>query len=65
VGDQPHASDSLPPSKSPVPALQEAGSASGPVLTDAVNLAITKIRSPDYPATSESLSQPNYQTYLE
>jgi hypothetical protein len=37
------------PGKEPVPILQEAGWASGPVWTGAENLAPTGIRSPDCP----------------
>jgi len=39
----------------PVPIAQEAGWAPGPVLTGAENLAPTGIRSPDGPASSQSL----------
>ena len=42
------------PRKDPVPIVQEAGWASGPVWTRAENLAPTGIRSPDRPARSES-----------
>ena len=40
------------PGKDPVPILQEAGWAPGPVWTRAENLAPTGIRSPDRPARS-------------
>ena len=43
------------PSKDPVPIVQEAGWAPGPVWTGAENLATTGIRSPDRPARSQSL----------
>jgi len=43
------------PGKDPVPVVQEAGWAGGPVRTGAENLAPTGIRSPDRPASSESL----------
>ena len=43
------------PGKDPVPILQEAGWAPGPVWTGAENLASTGIRSPDRPTRSESL----------
>ena len=43
------------PGKDPVPIVQEAGWAPGPVWTGAENLAPTGIRSPDRPARSESL----------
>ena len=55
VGDQHHAPAALPPVKDPVPILQEAGCAPGPVWTGAKKLATTGIRSPDRPARSESL----------
>jgi hypothetical protein len=43
------------PRKDPVPSVQEAGWASGPVWTCAKNLTPTGIRSPDRPARSQSL----------
>src|SRR5215475_8642877 len=43
------------PGKDPVPIVQEAGSAPGPVWTGAENLAPTGIRSTDRPARSQSL----------
>jgi len=43
------------PGKDPVPIVQEAWWAPGPVWTGAENLAPTGIRSPDRPARSESL----------
>ena len=55
VGDQRHAPAALPPGKDPVPTVQEAGWAPGPVWTNAEYLAPTEIRSPDRPARSESL----------
>jgi hypothetical protein len=42
------------PGKDPVPIVQKAGWASGPVWTCAKNLAATGIRSPDRPARSQS-----------
>jgi hypothetical protein len=42
----------LPPGKDPVPIVQEAGWAPGPVCTGGENLASTGIRSPDRPARS-------------
>jgi hypothetical protein len=48
------------PRKDPVPNVQEAGWASGPVWTNAENLAHTGIRSPERPARSESLYRLNY-----
>jgi len=46
------------PGKDPVPIVQEAGWAPGPVWTGAEHIAPTGIRSPDRPARSESLSRP-------
>ena len=43
------------PGKDPVPIVQEAGCASGPVWTGAENIAPTGIRSPDRSARSQSL----------
>ena len=43
------------PAKDPVSIVQEAGWAPGPVWTGAENLASTGIRSPDRPASSQSL----------
>ena len=60
VGGQRHALVALPPRKDPVPIVQEAGWASKPVWTGAENLAPTGIRSPDRPASSESLYQLSY-----
>jgi len=51
---------SLPPGKDPVPIVQEAGWAPGPVWTGAENLASTGIRSPDRPARSQSLYRLRY-----
>jgi len=48
VEGQPHAPASSTPGKDPVPIVQEAGWASGPVRTGAENLAPTRIRSPDH-----------------
>ena len=48
------------PGKDPVPVVQEAGWAPGPVWTGAGNLAHTGIRSPDCPARSESLYRLSY-----
>ena len=55
VSGQRHAPAALYPGKDPVPIVQEAGWAPGPVLTGAENLAATGIRSPDRPAPSQSL----------
>ena len=43
------------PGKDPVPIVQEAGWAPGPVWTGAENLAPTGIRSPNLPTRSQSL----------
>jgi hypothetical protein len=49
-----------PLERDPVPVVQEAGWAPGPVWTAAENLALTGIRSPDRPARSESLYRLRY-----
>ena len=49
----------LIPGKYPVPIVQEAGWAPGPVWTGAENL-VTGIRSPDLPGRSESLYRLSY-----
>jgi hypothetical protein len=51
------------PGKDPVPILQEAGWAPGPVWTGAENLAPTRIRSPDRPARSQSLYRLSYPAH--
>jgi hypothetical protein len=51
------------PGKDPVPIVQEAGWAPGPVWTCAKNLACTGIRSPYRPARSQSLYQPSYPAH--
>ena len=48
------------PGKDPVPTVQKAGWAIGPVWTGAENLAPTGIRSPDRPARSESQYRLSY-----
>jgi len=50
--------------KDPVPIVQEAGWAPGPVRTGAENLAPTGIRSPDRPARSQSLCPLSYPSPL-
>ena len=55
VGGQRHAPGRFTPGTDPVPFLQEAGWAPGPIWTGAENLAPTGIRSPDCPAHSKSL----------
>jgi len=49
------------PGKDPVPIVQEAGWASGPVWKGAENLVPTGIRSPDRPARSQSHSNCRYR----
>ena len=48
------------PAEDPVPIVQEAGWAPGPVWTGAENLVPTGIRSPDRPASSQSLYRLRY-----
>jgi hypothetical protein len=48
------------PRKDPVPTVQEAGWAPGPVCTRAKNLAPNGIWSPDHPARSQSLYRLSY-----
>ena len=55
-----HAPAAPYPGKDPVPTVQEAGWAPGPVSTGAENLASTGIRSPDRPVRSQSLYRPRY-----
>ena len=59
---QRHAPAALCPGKDPVPIVQEAGWAPGPVWTGAENFAHTGIRSPDRPGRSQSLYS-NYTTW--
>jgi hypothetical protein len=56
VTPRPH----LTPGKDPVPIVEEAGWAPGPVWIGAENLAPTGIRSPSLPALSESLYPLSY-----
>jgi len=51
------------PGKDPVPILQEAGWAPGPVWTSAENLAPTGIRSPGRPARIQSLCRLRYPAH--
>ena len=61
VGGQHHAPAALPPGKDPVPIVQEAGWAPGPVWTGEGNLVPhTGIRSPDRQSRSESLYRLSY-----
>jgi hypothetical protein len=52
------------PGKDPVPIVQEAGWAPGPVWTGAKNLIPTEIRSPDRPARNQSLYRLRYPAHL-
>jgi len=52
------------PKKDPVPIVQEAVWAPGPVWTGAENLAPTGIRSPDRPARSHSLYRLSYPAHF-
>jgi len=60
VGGQRHAPAAFTPGKDPVPILQEAGWATGPICIHAENLAPIGIRSPDLPARSELLHRLRY-----
>jgi hypothetical protein len=53
----------LPPGKVPVPILQEAGWAPGPVWKGAENLTPSGIRSSDRPARSQSLYRLSYPAH--
>ena len=59
-----HAPTALYPGKDPLPIVQEAGWAPGPVWTGAENLAPTGIRSPDRPARGQSLYRLRYQAHI-
>jgi len=65
VRGQRHAPAALYPGKDPVPIVQEAGWAPGPVWTGAENLAPTGIRSPNRPARSQSLYQLGCPAHLK
>jgi hypothetical protein len=52
------------PGKDPVPIVQDAGWAPGPVWTGAKNLAPTGSRSPNRPASSQSLYPLSYPTHI-
>ena len=54
---------SLPPRKDPVPIVQEAGWAPGPVWTGAENLTPTGIRSSDSPTLRQSLYRLSYPAH--
>jgi len=53
------------PGKDPVPIVQEAGWAPGPVWTGAENLAPTGIGSPDRPTRSQSLYRLRYADHMQ
>jgi hypothetical protein len=53
-----------PPEKDPVPIVQGAGWAPGPVWTVAENLAPTGILSPDRPARRQSLYRLSYRAVI-
>jgi hypothetical protein len=52
------------PGKDPVPIVQEAEWAPGPVWTGAENLAPTRIRSPARPARSHLLYRLSYRAHM-
>ena len=60
VGGRNHAPAALPAGRDPIPILQEAEWAPGPVWTGAENLGPAGIRSPERPARSESLYRLTY-----
>ena len=60
MGGQRHVPATFTLGKDPVPIVQEAVWAPGPVWTGAENLAPTRIRSPDRPASSVSLYRLSY-----
>jgi len=64
VRGQRHAPAALYPWKGPVPIVQEAGWAPGPVWTGAEHLTPTGIRFPDRPACSQSLYWLRYPTHM-
>src|SRR5215469_12315361 len=63
LGGQRHTPAAFTPGKDPVPIVQEAGWASGPVWTGVENLAPTGIRSPDRPARRQSLYRLSYRAH--
>ena len=60
VGGQRYAPAAFTPGKDPVPIVQDVGWTPGPVWTGAENIAPTANRSPDIPASSESLYRLSY-----
>jgi hypothetical protein len=65
VGGHRHALATFTHGKDPVPIVQEAGWAPGPVWIGAENLVPTGIRFPDRPARSGSLHQLSYPDPLQ
>jgi len=63
-GSVPRPGHSLPPGKDPVPIVQVAGWAPGPVWTGAENLTPTGIQSLDRPARSQSLYRLSYPAHI-
>ena len=63
VRGQRHAPAAFYPRGRPVPIVQEAGWAPGPIWAGAENLAPTGIRSPDRPARSQSLYRLRYPAH--
>ena len=63
MSGQRHAPAALYPGKDPVPIVQKAGWAPGPVWTGAENLAPTGFRSPGRPARSQSLYRLSYPAH--
>jgi hypothetical protein len=61
VTPRPHST----PGKDPLPIVQEAGWAQGPIWTGAENLAPTGSRSPDLPARSQSLYRLSYRVHTK
>jgi hypothetical protein len=64
VKGQRHAPAALYPGKDPVPTVQEAWWAPGPIWAGAQNLAPTGIRSPDRPALSQSPYRLRYPAHI-
>ena len=56
---------SLPPGRDPVPIVEKALWAPGPVWTGAEDLASTGIQSPDPPVRNQSLNRLRYPTHKE
>ena len=65
VGGQRHALTTLPPGNDPVPIVQEAGWAPGPVWMGAEIRAPTGIRFPDRPARSQLLYRLSYPAHIK